>query len=88
VSASETQNGGFIGNVVHADTEPRKVQEECRGLGVGDTPPAFVHDQDMSYLEPPRGGYYALLGSHLLESQTGIGMIFIVECPARRDRCI
>ena len=68
----------------------RSRERLSRKAAVSDSaaPPAFVHYQDVSHLEPPQAGYDSLFGAHLMESQTSIGVVFILKGPARRDGCI
>src|SRR5208283_1057567 len=82
------ENRTFIRSAVHADSKPRKVQQESGGVGFRDTLPAFIHHQDVSHLEPPQAGNDRPTGACLIESQTRIGMVFILKRPARRYRCI
>ncbi len=82
-SAPAGENRVVIRRPVGPDSKLRKTQQKRRGVGFRDPSPTFVHDQDISHLEPPERWYDALLSAYLQEGLTGIGMIFILKSPAR-----
>src|ERR1017187_1452203 len=88
VSTGEPEYCVFVRRPVHSESKQRNVQQKGGRVGFRDPLPALVHDQDISHFGPPQAGYHALFGTHAVESQAGVGVVFVVECPASRDRCI